>query len=165
MQISLSSRIQSFALARSTAEVESRLRDARPWIYRLALAITASPEAAEDVAQEALIRAARSTDKLKSVEEPKAWLRTVVVRCAITSLKKTALPEKVTSSTEVDPTESLAVRETLSRLDSTDRAVLALAHFEELSYAEIGQALEIPVGTVASRLHAAREAFRKEWRK
>ena len=165
MQISLSSRIHSSVVARTTAEVEALLRDARPWIYRLALAITANPEAAEDVAQEALIRAARSTDKLRSVDEPRAWLRTVVVRCAITSLKKSAVTETIASSADVDPTESLAVRETLSRLDPTDRAILALSHFEELSYAEIGKALDIPVGTVASRLHAAREAFRKEWRK
>ena len=57
----------------------------------------------------------------------------------------------------------MAVRHALSRLAPKDRALLALAHMEGLSYAELSDTLGIPSGTVGSRLHAAREAFRKEW--
>ncbi len=150
---------------RTAAEVDALLRDARPWLYRLALAVTARPEAAEDATQEALVRATRSQEKLRSVDEPRAWLRKVVVRCAIDAHPRT--PETFDPDYPVahDPTEAIAVRQTLRRLDATDRAVLALAHFEGLSYAEIALALEIPVGTVGSRLHSAREAFREEWSK
>jgi len=165
MQISLASHISSTTARRSIAEVDAILRDARPWLYRLALAVTARPDTAEDVTQEALVRAARSREKLQAVDEPRAWLRTVVVRCAVTALGCATSEAVLENTVEADPTDALAVRHTLSRLDPTDRAVLALAHFEELTYAEIGQVLDIPVGTVASRLHAAREAFRKEWRK
>jgi len=165
MQISLSSTIQSLTVKRTNAEIDTLLRDARPWLYRLALAITARADTAEDVAQEALIRAARSREKLRSVTEPKAWLRTIVVRCAISSLGQPAAAAQADKPVNDDPTEAMAVRLTLNRLDATDRAVLALAHFEDLTYEEIGQVLNIPVGTVASRLHTAREAFRKEWKK
>jgi len=165
MQISLAARLNQAIAMRTRAEVDALLRDSRPWLYRLALAITARTEIAEDVVQEALVRAARSRDKLASAAEPRAWLRTVVVRCAITALAKVPAEPQADRPCDADPTEALAVRHTLGRLNPADQAILALAHFEELSYAEIGQALDIPVGTVASRLHAAREAFRKEWRK
>jgi RNA polymerase sigma-70 factor (ECF subfamily) len=165
MEISLVFDSNGISHSRSSAELEVLLRDARPWLYRLALAITASAELAEDATQEALIRATRSTQKLQAVDDPRAWLRTVTVRCAISALSARHTPTDVEESLEADPTESVAVRMTLSRLTPTDRAILALAHFEELSYAEIGAALDLPLGTVASRLHAARSAFRKEWSK
>jgi RNA polymerase sigma-70 factor (ECF subfamily) len=165
MQVSLTADRASFPLRRSNAEIEVLLRDARPWLYRLALAITARPEVAEDATQEALIRAAKSWTKLQTVEDTPAWLRTVVVRCALTALKKTKAEPLSCDLGVEDPTDSVAVQLTLARMDPSDRALLALSHFEELSYSEIGQILEIPVGTVGSRLHTAREAFRKEWQK
>jgi len=165
MESSLASRISGMNPTRTTAEVDALLRDLRPWLYRLALAITARPDLAEDAAQEALIRGARSRDKLRQVDEPRAWMRRVVVRCAVDALTAGPTQPETTGTAYADPTESIAVRQTLERLDPNDRAVLALAHFEGLSYAEIAAALEIPSGTVGSRLHAAKEAFRKEWRK
>ncbi len=120
---------------------------------------------AEDVTQEALVRAARSTDKLKAIEEPRAWLRTVVVRCAMTALGRARRELHLNEPPAGDPTESMAVRFTLERLKPADRALLALAHFEELTYEQIAESLGIPIGTVASRLHASREVFRKEWTK
>ena len=89
----------------------------------------------------------------------------VVVRCAMTALSQATTHATIDGAVDEDPTNALAVRQTLNRLEPSERAILALSHFEELSYAEIGKALDIPVGTVASRLHAARESFRKEWRK
>jgi RNA polymerase sigma-70 factor (ECF subfamily) len=150
---------------RSETDVDAILREARPWMYRLALAITAEPERAEDAAQDALVRAARSRDKLRSVDEPKAWLRTVLVRCALTAISSRERGSQAEPAVAPDPTDTIAVRQTLDRLEPMDRAVLALAHFEGLSYLEIASALEIPTGTVGSRLHNARDAFRKEWQK
>jgi len=165
MQISLAADMSRTSIRRSDLEIDTIIRDARPWLYRLALSITSSPEVAEDVAQEALIRATRSREKLRNIIEPRAWLRSVVVRCAITALSQRTDVSGFGETTNNDPTDSMAVRQILCRMEPMDRAILALAHFEELSYAEIGLSLDIPVGTVASRLHAAREAFRKEWRK
>lgn len=165
MESCLASPMHGLTAKRTTTEVDALLRDARPWLYRLALAITAQSDAAEDVAQEALVRAMRSREKLRGVDEPTAWLRKVAVRCALTALSRAPSAPETDRAVVRDPTESIAVRQTLQRLDPTDRAVLALAHFEGLSYAEIAAALEVPIGTVGSRLHSAREAFRKEWQK
>lgn len=150
---------------RTGQEVRALLSHERPWLFRLALAITGRRDMAEDVAQETLLRAMRSLPALQSADEPKAWLRVTLVRCAMTALAAKKPSSEAESAVAPDPTESIAVRQTLDRLDPVDRAVLALSHFEGLSYAEISQALDIPIGTVGSRLHAAREAFRKEWRK
>jgi len=165
MESILASPQHAFAPSRSAAEIEELLRDVRPWLYRLALAITAHPDLAEDAAQEALLRATKSVRTLQRADEPKAWLRKTTVRCALTAISRVRPPASGDQLVQDDPTEALAVRQTLNRLELNDRVILALAHFEELSYAEIASALEIPIGTVGSRLFAAREAFRKEWRK
>lgn len=165
MECILASQTAGLPERRTAAEVEELLRDLRPWLYRLALAITAHPDLAEDAAQDALLRATRSVQALCSVDEPRAWLRKTTVRCALTAIGKPRPVQKPDQARAQDPTESIAVRQTLGRLDPQDRVVLALAHFEELSYSEIAAVLDIPSGTVGSRLHAAREAFRKEWSK
>ncbi|MCO5296274.1 MAG: RNA polymerase sigma factor [Fimbriimonadaceae bacterium] len=132
-------------------------------MFRLALAILGSPELAEDAAQEALVRAARNRNKLAHVDDPKAWLRRIVVRCSLTLLGERR-GDSIAEGGSLPACETeVAVRDALSRLDPADRALLALTHFEGLAYAEVAELLHIPMGTVASRLHRAREAFRKEW--
>lgn len=132
-------------------------------MFRLALAIVGAADLAEDAAQDALVRAARNRHKLGGVDDPHAWLRRVVVRCSLTVLGERSRVADV-SEAAVAPCETdVAVRDALSRLKPRDRALLALVHFEGLGYAEIADVLGIPIGTVGSRLHAAREAFRKEW--
>lgn len=148
--------------ARPRTEVIDFLRDARPWAYRLALAVVGTPDLAEDVAQEAMVRAWRAQGTLARATDMRAWLRRVVVRQAVTALgrrRTVELPE--TAAPNLEP--SLHVRAILSTLPPEARALLALAYFEGLTYAELAAALEIPEGTVASRLHAARAAFRAAW--
>ena len=149
---------------RTDSEIDALLADSRPWLYRLALAIVSRSDMAEDVAQEALIRANRSRSKLRRVDDPRAWLRRVLVNRSLS-----AMSQRRTASLDAehpgadDQTASIAVRAILAKLPPTERAMLALWHFEGLSYEEMAQVLEIPVGTVGSRLTTAREAFRKEW--
>ena len=50
----------------------------------------------------------------------------------------------------------------LSRVNDNHREILMLAHFEEMAYKEIAACLEIPIGTVMSRLWAARQALKRE---
>ena len=152
----------SLPTARPRAEVVDFLKDSRPWAYRLALAVVGAPDLAEDVAQEAMVRAWRAQGTLARATDMKAWLRRVVVRQALTTLgrrRTVELPEM--ASPDLEP--SLQVRAVLAGLPTEMRALLALAYFEGLTYAEMAAALEIPEGTVASRLHTARAAFRSAW--
>jgi len=141
---------------------ESAAAEWRVWGYRLALKITGCPEAAADALQNALIRAFRSRGKLDQVESPRAWFRQILVRCAIDQLP-IPNPNPTEPIADADPAESIHIRNVLAKLDSADRAILALAIGEGLSYAEIATLLEIPEGTVGSRLHHAKSAFRKRW--
>jgi len=61
--------------------------------------------------------------------------------------------------------EDMGVKEFLQKLDVRKRVVLSLYYFEELSVPEISVALNIPNGTVKSRLHVARRELKKLWEK
>ena len=166
MESSLRSRITATMHQRTERDVDALISESRAWLYRLALAIVASSDAAEDAVQETLLRASKSRGKLRDVDDPKAWLRQVLVRRAITQLQsRKHVPLLEAEEVGSDQAEVVAVRATLNRLQPVERAMLALWHFEGLSYEEMARMLDIPVGTVGSRLSAAREAFRKEWAK
>lgn len=138
----------------------------RVWGFRLALKITGCPDAAEDALQEALFRALRSRGSLRNPESGTAWFRRILVRCALGQVPARPVQpseEPVAASAEADIVEALHVRRTLSKLRPAHRAVLALAIGEGLSYAEIADAMGVREGTIASRLHAAKKAFRTLW--
>jgi RNA polymerase sigma-70 factor (ECF subfamily) len=148
--------------AKSSESSDDFVRRYREPVYRLALSITGRADLAEDVAQETLLRGLKHRAKL---DEPLTWLRVVAVRRAMSALKHASRTEPVPSRQAQEPTEGLAVRQTLTALPIEQQTLLALSIGEGWSYAEIAEALQIPAGTVASRIHAAKEAFRKKWGK
>jgi len=81
----------------------------------------------------------------------------------------TAISKKPKTVVMDEPSENpdyalhLAVRQALARLEPEQRALLALATGEGLSYREISETLGVPEGTVGSRLHAAKAAFKRVW--
>lgn len=139
----------------------NRYRDSS---FRIAMRILGNSDAAEDVAQDALIRAFRSWDRLSSVEHQAAWVRRIVVRSALNSLERSPqhseLPDTVSRASGE---ESVLVQAVLDSLSAEHRVLLGLALGEGLSYKEIAEALDIPMGTVASRINSAKAAFRRAW--
>lgn len=129
--------------------------------FRTALAIVGQRELAEDIVQDVFVKALNHGEPVRHVE---AWLRTLVVRASLNALRR---PTSQTLATDVpdDGTfeEAVLVRAALQKLSPDSRTILALAYFESLSHREIAELLDIPEGTVASRLHTARAAFQKEW--
>ncbi len=144
--------------------LEAFLSAHRAFAFHLALQIVGNRDQAEDVAQEALIRAASNLQFPQNIENERAWLRQIVVRRALTHLKKRKdlFPDH-DFGVQSDPTNDMAVRQTLDRLQPEQRVILALAIGEQLSYQEIADSLEIPIGTVGSRIHGAKSAFRNLW--
>jgi len=153
------------ARERRTVREAADPADYREFVFRCALAICGEPESAEDVSQEVLLIVLKSAGKIAKLDSPLAWIRRVTVRCATRHLKRhrpvVAVREAVENPDSAS--EALAVYETLRRLSPEDRALLGMALHQGLSYREIGDALGIPEGTVASRLNAAKKAFQKEW--
>lgn len=153
------------AIAKERGLVEEFLNRYRDSSFRIAMRILGNADAAEDVAQEALIRAFKSWDRLSTIERQAAWVRKTVVRCALNAMERTPSHEELTdfSGSQGDISETVLVQEVLNSLNPDQRVLLGLAMGEELSYREIAEVLDVPIGTVASRVHTAKQAFRRAW--
>jgi RNA polymerase sigma factor (sigma-70 family) len=152
--------------------------------YRFARWLSRSPSDADDLVQEAVLRAFRGFDALRG-SDVKAWLLTIVKNCHLTAVKQqqrrgfVPLPEEhdvrdgeAMIATTPDP-ENTSVRRderrTLDRLMSAlpkeHREVLVLREIEEMDYREIATVTNVPIGTVMSRLARARAALKAVWLK
>jgi RNA polymerase sigma-70 factor (ECF subfamily) len=149
--------------------------------YRFARWLSRSPADADDVVQEAFLRAFRGFDRLRG-SDVKAWLLTIVRNCHATAHRQqqrraaVALPDEddepgaALPAAGPDP-ESASIgadeRRTLERLIAAlpeeHREVLLLREMEDMSYREIAAVTGLPVGTVMSRLARARAALRGRW--
>jgi RNA polymerase sigma factor (sigma-70 family) len=150
--------------------------------HRFARWLSRSPGEADDIVQEAFLRAWRGFDALRG-GDVKAWLLTIVRNCHATAhrqqqrLAAVPLPEadelqldSATASSAPDPESASIGRDqerTLARLISAlsreHREVLLLREMEEMSYREIAAVTQLPIGTVMSRLARAREALKLQW--
>jgi RNA polymerase sigma-70 factor, ECF subfamily len=148
-------------------------------LYRVARRMTRSPGEAEDLVQDALLRAYRGFDGFDG-RYPRAWLLTILRNTHINRLRKRRpdlLDDEVAQRVPApgadgrqDGTSERAlhdefdplVREALAGLSANHRAVIALVDLDGLSYQEAADVLGVPVGTVMSRLHRARRKVRAE---
>lgn len=166
------SEVAHWVLAAREGDAEAILKllqQYRPPLVRLLTGITADAALAEDLAQEAFLRAFRS---LKQLREPGAfypWIRRLATREAVRVLQRQphTVGDLDVGAVGGDPAPAVqtrvAVQFVLSQLPTEQRAVLVLREMEQLDYQEIAETLGLPVGTVRSRLHAARERFRGLW--
>ena len=145
---------------------EQRTREVERWgdmVYRLALARTASVPDAEDVFQEVFLRYFRHEEKFQSDEHRKAWL----IRCTVNRAKSMAASPWRKRTVPLETAEKVGVeddcREVYSAVLSLPgkyRAVIHLHYCEGLSVAEIAQMLQMPGGTVKSKLSRGRALLR-----
>lgn len=124
-----------------------------------------NPERAEDLAQETFLAVIRATSRY----EPRALVRTYLYGIALKLLaaerRKFATnnafgqsaPEPKTNGT---PECVLWVRQAMEKLDASDREILMLREYEQLSYSDIAELLRIPINTVRSRLFRSRLALK-----
>lgn len=144
--------------------------------YNLARWILGTEHDAQDVVQEAFARAWKGFPKFRG-ENPRAWLLTIVRNAAYTWIKKHESDEEklvpfdeksFSVAIEAAPSEVILdkrnqqLREALSRLPAEFREVLVLFEIEGWSYKAMATTLEVPLGTVMSRLSRARRRLRKE---
>lgn len=142
----------------------------------LARSILRDAALAEDVAQEAFVRAYRAIRRFDLTQRFYPWFHRILKNCCLTALKRRGTPDlsldaedaPPVAATRGDPVSRAArrelratIEEAMDRLTAPHREILHLAHFEQLSYKEMAACLDIPVGTVMSRLFAARQALRK----
>jgi RNA polymerase sigma-70 factor (ECF subfamily) len=128
-----------------------------------------NPSEAEDIAQDALLRAWRRRSTLREADRRTEWLATIVRNEAFRHRSRVR-PEPVASfemSEGADDEQVLAtveradLRAALLRLDDNERRLLMLRYDEDLTQAAIARRLGIPEGTVKVRLHRARDKLRR----
>lgn len=155
-------------------------------IFQLVYRMTGNAHEAEDVAQEAFIRAYININSYDTNRKFSTWLYRIATNLTIDRIRKKkpdyyldaevagtdgltmysqvaadiALPEEEVESMELQA----EIQKQILKLPDKYRSVIVLKYIDELSLIEISEILEIPVGTVKTRIHRGREALRQQLR-
>lgn len=163
----------------NTLAFEELVRLHEKKVYALALRMCGSSEDAADAAQEAFLSAWRGLPSFRGEAGFSTWLYRLTSNAAIDQLRRSRRqreeasldagdlpldvpdgqpgPQEAAESTELQK----AVADGLRQLSEDHRQILLMREYQELSYDEIAQALEVDLGTVKSRISRARRALRK----
>ena len=148
-------------------------------LYGVALALCRDPDQASDLTQEALIKAYKAFHRFRDGAPMLPWLRRILKNVYLDTLKtgrarhevaerdlgKGGLPEPRGSDPDalakVEQKERASwLREELEGLSEEHQRVLELCVMQDMSFAEVAEIMEVPVGTVASRVARARDKLR-----
>ncbi|MFM1892008.1 MAG: hypothetical protein RLZ44_1085 [Pseudomonadota bacterium] len=148
-----------------------RVAEARPRLYRIAWSWCHDSALADDLAQETLTRALAALDELRDPQRLDVWLTRILVNVFRDQQRRTT-PEtgwEGELASEADSPDQAVLRQDLvtrtraaiARLGEDQRQVLTLVDLADFSYADAARALDVPVGTVMSRLARARLRLRE----
>ena len=151
----------------SNTRLKRRIAESRDRLYRVALAWCGDPMLADDLVQETITIAIEKHAQLRSQEQLQAWLYRILnnnwARYLRNRKTHSGLDDQIPSGGN-GPLGNyqtreivLKVREAVATLPMEQRQVISLVDLEELSYCVVAEALDIPIGTVMSRLHRARK--------
>lgn len=137
-------------------------------LFALAYRILRDSDAAQDAAQEAIVSIWRDLRALRDPDRFETWAYRILVRAAYRELRRRRSRARglyaIPAASVDDHATALANRDeferVFTRLTADQRAVIALQYYLGMSHPEMAQVLDIPVGTVGSRLHAAKRALR-----
>lgn len=152
------------------SEVRRGLGALRPELYARALRLTRSPALADDVVQETMLRALRFEKQYRAGTNLRAWVGQVLMSVFLTHCRRKKRERKALDNLHRDPCawlkkdaktkmKSLSARPAaaLENLPEGYRHAVQLVDIQDLSYREAAQRLEVPVGTIMSRLHRGRK--------
>ncbi len=165
---------------RSPAELLDELvREHLDAVYRVAYSVVRDSALAEDVAQDAILKAWRALPTFRGDSSLRSWVLRITHNTAISTLRKRReelrdpdlLPEQETRSTTEQQVEGRmsidAFEDALNQLDELSRSIVVLREIEGFSYDEISQMLDVPLPTVKTRLLRSRRvlaAALEDWR-
>ncbi len=146
-----------------------RICNSRNQLYRIALSWSADPMLADDLVQDTLNMAIDKQDSLRDPEKLQAWIYRILYRNWMQHLRRRKNHEEWDDSysTGQDSTARHAredeicnaVRQAVAALPESQRAVISLVDLQGMSYAEVAEVLDVPMGTVMSRLSRGRKAL------
>lgn len=161
----------------SSSEFTNKFNNLTPSLKSFALNLTRDSEEAKDLYQETAFRAMTNRDKFKAGTNLKAWLFTIMKNIFINNYRK-----KAKSNTIIDTTDNLyymnsngtvinngagtnilmqELRSMIKDLEDSIRIPFEM-HYEGFKYQEIADELDLPLGTVKSRIFFARKALKKK---
>lgn len=155
-------------------------------LYNFAYRLTFNEDDANDLVQETYLKAYRFFDSYEKGTNAKAWLFRILKNSFINEYRKNVkqpgkvdyqevesyynsddIDEPITQDLRVDSVKDLIGDEVANALNSLDvdfRTIIILCDLEEFTYEEIAKILDIPIGTVRSRLHRARNILKEKLR-
>lgn len=153
---------------------EALVRQYQERVFALISRMTGDPDRVEDIAQEVFLKAFRSLKSFRGGSRFYTWLYRITVNTVLNTMRsqgrrqETSLDAlegfEVQADADMEPAEVTArlelarrVREAIDQLEEPYRVIVYLRELEDLSYEEIAQVVELPVGTVKSRLFRARQ--------
>jgi RNA polymerase sigma-70 factor (ECF subfamily) len=154
--------------------LKNRIADHRGRLFRVAYAWCGDRHLADDLVQEAISRAIDKCHQLRNPSRLDSWLYSVLNNCWREHLRMqplqigvddqdlacTRCPERLNVSGEL----AERLMELMQTLPESQRQVLALVVLEEFSYRDVAETLDIPIGTVMSRLSRARRFLAEQLR-
>lgn len=183
----LSEQHSKYAALSDTDLVEASLTDLdafgelvrrhQDFVYGAALRIVRNPVMAQDIAQEAFVRAHRALPGFRGQAQVRSWLYRIATNLALNAVQRRreypsdSLPDTPARRDPAADTETLALRDELeaaiSELPPKLKEPLVLREYEGMSYQAIADLLELPINTVRTRILRARRALRERmeaWR-
>jgi RNA polymerase sigma-70 factor (ECF subfamily) len=148
----------------------------RQMVFRTALAITGDPDAASDLLQDIFLRLYRFADHIDGQRPLEPWLYRMTTNLSYTWIKRyhrwlrplEDLADWLAGSSRNSPYEMVEqqddwdhVQQAVSKLPLSQRVVVVLYYLNDLSLQEIAEIMNVPMGTVKSRLHYGRRALKK----
>ncbi|MFB3072574.1 MAG: sigma-70 family RNA polymerase sigma factor, partial [bacterium] len=147
-------------------------------VFALISRMTGDPDRVEDIAQEVFLKAFRSLKSFRGGSSFYTWLYRITVNTALNALRSQGRRQEASLEDlggleflvdpDAGPAEFAArrqlasrVREAIDQLDEQYRTIVYLRELEDLSYEEIAEVVELPVGTVKSRLFRARQHLKE----
>jgi RNA polymerase sigma-70 factor (ECF subfamily) len=172
----------------SSVEIDSFTEEALSHMdamYGVACRLTRNPTEAEDLVQDALVKAIRARDQFNTGTNLKAWMFRILTNTFINKYRRGGLEKSVLEGPDADPLadgwvsastmrqlrepEQIALRpivagevgKALDALPAEFKLAVVLCDVEEFSYEEIADIMQCPIGTVMSRLHRGRKLLQK----
>jgi len=152
-------------------EAFSRLvQNYKNFVYRTAYGVLQHKLDAEDVTQDVFLKVHQALRHLRDESTFPSWLARITVRTAIDLLQRShhqragrLEEERVLFAEDVHHHQSqarLELNEALMKLSAAQRIILVLRELQGFTYEELAEILDVPIGTVRSRLHSARTHLR-----
>lgn len=145
-------------------QIEERLLDQYPRLYRLAYSYLKNESDAQDAVQNGACKALRGWRSVQDARYLDTWLYRIVMNEALTLLRarqRWSQDETALENESVEDTyEDVDLHRAVEALGEPDRSIVTLRYFEELSLKEVAQVVDMPVNSVKSRLYRALEKLR-----